>query len=251
MNRFSDLEPLDRRALLRRAMLLVGATAVAQPALAFDAPAGAPFLPAARLDTLAAYADALIPATDTPGAIGAGVPRAVDAMLRDWASPATRDQFAAVLDGLDAAAKRTAGRSLGALPPDTRLAVVTAFDAARIAEQQAAAKAAADKKAPPAEKGAASGADTIASQKALDEQQKSASGGRLADAPAADTTGAATSTDDPVAALAGPYGRLKDLVMTTYYLSEPGATKELRYELIPGVWEASMPLDGDRRAWAV
>jgi hypothetical protein len=248
MNRFSHLEPLDRRALMRHAMLLVGAGAVTRPALALDAGAP-PFLSASRLDALAAYADALIPATETPGAIGAGVPRAVDAMMRDWASDKTRGEFAAVLDGLDAAAKR-AGGLLGSLSPDRRLAVVTAFDAARIGEQQAAAKAATEKTTA-ADKGSASGADTIASQKALGEQQKSASGGRLADAAAADKNDAATSTDDPVASLAGPYGRLKDLVMTTYYLSEPGATKELRYELIPGVWEASMPLGADRRAWAV
>lgn len=235
MNRFSHLEPLDRRALMCRAMFLVGAGAIVPPALALDQASAAPFLSAARLDTLAAYADALIPATDTPGAIGAGVPRAVDAMLRDWASDKTRGEFAAVLDGLDAAARK-AGGALGSLDSERRLAVVTAFDAARIAEQQAAAKAA---------------TDAIASQKALDGQQKSAAGGRLAEAAAADKKDAAKSTDDPVASLAGPYGRLKDLVMTTYYLSEPGATKELRYELIPGVWEASMPLDADRRAWAV
>ncbi|MGN6270235.1 MAG: gluconate 2-dehydrogenase subunit 3 family protein [Sphingomonas sp.] len=235
MNRFSDFEPLDRRALMRRAMLLVGASAIAPPGLAFEVQGEAPFLSASRLDTLAAYADALIPATDTPGAIGAGVPRAVDAMLRDWASDRTRGEFAAVLDGLDTAAKK-AGGALGSLAPERRLAVVTAFDAVRIAEQQTAAKAA---------------ADAIASQKALDGQQKSASGGRLADAAVADKKNPAKGADDPVASLAGPYGRLKDLVMTTYYLSEPGATKELRYELIPGVWEASMPLGADRRAWAV
>ena len=30
------------------------------------------------------------------------------------------------------------------------------------------------------------------------------------------------------------YARFKELVLTLYYLSEAGATKELRYELIPG-----------------
>lgn len=46
------------------------------------------------------------------------------------------------------------------------------------------------------------------------------------------------------------YLRLKDLVLITYYLSEPGATQELRYEPVPGAWEASVPLGSDRRAWA-
>lgn len=46
------------------------------------------------------------------------------------------------------------------------------------------------------------------------------------------------------------YLRLKDLVLVTYYLSEPGATQELRYEPVPGAWEASVSLGSDRRAWA-
>lgn len=48
-----------------------------------------------------------------------------------------------------------------------------------------------------------------------------------------------------------PYRRLKDLIVTSYYASEAGATQELRYELAPGVWEASIPADADTRCWAV
>lgn len=47
------------------------------------------------------------------------------------------------------------------------------------------------------------------------------------------------------------YGRFKDLVLTAYYLSEPGATQELRYELVPGKWEATTTITPDTRAWAV
>jgi hypothetical protein len=46
------------------------------------------------------------------------------------------------------------------------------------------------------------------------------------------------------------YYKLKDLLVTTYYMSEPGATQELRYEHVPGAWEASIPLTKDTRAWA-
>lgn len=49
----------------------------------------------------------------------------------------------------------------------------------------------------------------------------------------------------------GPYHKFKELLLTTYYLSEPGATEELRYELAPGAWEAAMPVGPDTRAWAV
>jgi hypothetical protein len=42
------------------------------------------------------------------------------------------------------------------------------------------------------------------------------------------------------------YAALKDLLSTSYYLSEPGATVELRYEHVPGVWEASTPMTAIR-----
>ena len=48
-----------------------------------------------------------------------------------------------------------------------------------------------------------------------------------------------------------PYRRLKELIVTSYYTSEAGATQELRYELAPGVWEASIPADENTRCWAV
>lgn len=47
------------------------------------------------------------------------------------------------------------------------------------------------------------------------------------------------------------YARFKELVMTTYYLSEAGATQELRYELVPGAWEPWTTVGADTRAWAV
>jgi gluconate 2-dehydrogenase gamma chain len=47
------------------------------------------------------------------------------------------------------------------------------------------------------------------------------------------------------------YRRFKELVLTLYYLSEIGATQELRYELVPGKWEPSVPVTPDTRAWAI
>ena len=46
------------------------------------------------------------------------------------------------------------------------------------------------------------------------------------------------------------YRKFKELVLTLYYLSEAGATKELRYELIPGKWEPATVIGTDTRAWA-
>ncbi|RYE70573.1 MAG: gluconate 2-dehydrogenase subunit 3 family protein [Rhizobiaceae bacterium] len=47
------------------------------------------------------------------------------------------------------------------------------------------------------------------------------------------------------------YGRLKALIFALYYLSEPGAMQELRYEHVPGAWEPSLPVTADTRAWAL
>jgi gluconate 2-dehydrogenase gamma chain len=177
----ATLRGVDRRTLIQRAILLVGG-AVAGAPRAVGQGRG---LPSARRKLLAAYADILIPETGTPGAFGAGVPAAVDALMRNWASEATATLLGATLDALDAAAHGIAGAGLLSLPAAKRIDVIRAFDAQQIA-------------------------------------------GR-----------------DP------GYLRLKDLVLVTYYLSEPGATQELRYEPVPGAWEASVPLGLDRRAWAV
>lgn len=46
------------------------------------------------------------------------------------------------------------------------------------------------------------------------------------------------------------YIELKELITRFYYLSEEGATKELRYERIPGRWEACIPFKQVGRTWA-
>ena len=46
------------------------------------------------------------------------------------------------------------------------------------------------------------------------------------------------------------YAGFKRLVLTLYYLSEPGATQELRYEHVPGVWQPSVKMTPETRAWA-
>lgn len=43
------------------------------------------------------------------------------------------------------------------------------------------------------------------------------------------------------------YAKLKELIVTLYYLSEIGSTVELRYEHNPGAWEASIPVTPETR----
>jgi hypothetical protein len=118
---------MDRRALLSRAMLLVGATALAS----------CDFLPgsgaAARLDTgqlklLDAVSDTIIPKTDTPGAVEAGVPKVLAQMYADWASDDSREALSGALNRIDAAARKQAGKGFADLAPAERQIFLTAHD---------------------------------------------------------------------------------------------------------------------------
>lgn len=138
--------PIDRREALRRAVLLVGGAGAASALAACggekkrarEPASGGASLPARRYFTpermalLEAVAAAMIPATDTPGAIEAGVPAFVDDMMADWASAATRAKTDAVLDAIDKTAAERFGAGFHTLADDRRLAALRAFDAANI-----------------------------------------------------------------------------------------------------------------------
>ena len=47
-----------------------------------------------------------------------------------------------------------------------------------------------------------------------------------------------------------PWAKLKKLILTGYYTSEPGGSHELNYQLIPGRWQADIPLNPGARAYS-
>lgn len=172
-----------RRALLRSTLLLVGGAATALPMdLWAKAEPAARFFGKAEFALLDEVCEIILPQTDTPGARGAGVPGAFDALMRNWASAEHQQQFRALLKAFDAAAVAKAGQPLLKLDPQQRLDLITAYDAEHY--QQA------------------------------------------------------------------PYSSFKDLVLKLYYLSEVGATQELRYEHVPGAWEPSIKITPGTRSWA-
>ena len=97
----------DRRNLLGAATALLG-TELAMPlarALAAEAaPASTPGFAASHTiftadqrSLVAAISERIIPTTDTPGAIAAGVPQFIEMMVADWYETVDRNEF---LDGL-------------------------------------------------------------------------------------------------------------------------------------------------------
>jgi len=178
------MNAIDRRQLLRDALLLVGcATLIPMEALARPAQGAKRFFDPDHYAILDAVAETIIPRTDTPGARDAGVPGRFDAMMLTWASEARRTQFRQILDEMDAAARAKHNQGLAALSAEQQLSVVATYDHDKSADPQ--------------------------------------------------------------------YMKFRALILTLYYLSEPGATQELRYEQTPGVWEPSVKVTPETRAWAV
>jgi gluconate 2-dehydrogenase gamma chain len=56
---------------------------------------------AAQRATMSALSDRVIPTTDTPGAVAAGVPAYIEKLLADWSLPGDRVPIVAGLDALD------------------------------------------------------------------------------------------------------------------------------------------------------
>jgi hypothetical protein len=184
MSESMDPRGLSRRELLLGAVLLVGGAPAVLPADLFAAEADSKgFFDKARFELLDAVCEMIIPATDTPGARGAGVPGGIDALMLNWASAQRRQEFNALLDSIDAAAVAQTGNKLLDLPVAIQIVVMTKFDAARYRK------------------------DAV-------------------------------------------YSKLKELVVRLYYLSEVGATQELRLEMVPGAWEPALKITPTTRAWA-
>ncbi len=127
-----EIFDMDRRALMQRLALLLGASALPADALAAVAAKRKRFLPPASYALLTAVADTILPTTDTPGAVAARVPAKLDGMLATWASPATRKAVADALGRIDAAALAMKKKGFVALSPVDRAAVLRPHDAAAL-----------------------------------------------------------------------------------------------------------------------
>ncbi len=132
---------MDRRTLLKRIAAVAGAAywsgetiamELAQAAAGRDGsavPAPEAF-PATQRATLTALCQLIIPKTDTPGAIEAGVPAFVEDMYAHWMVAPERNIVLAGLAGLDAAAGKAHGRGFAACSTEQQTALFGASRAA-------------------------------------------------------------------------------------------------------------------------
>ena len=70
----------------------------------------------------------IIPATDTPGATGAGVDQFIDVMLADWYDPADRQTFLDGLADVDTRSKAATGKAFTDATVAQQTALLTALD---------------------------------------------------------------------------------------------------------------------------
>jgi len=126
---------LNRRALLLGAIFLVGGTAALMRFTRDPdgkSPAGPLFSPD-QFALLEQVTEVMIPATDTPGALDAGVPAFLRQLLSDWGSNDTRAAIVRVLETIEKDAWAKYGAGFLEIPAERRLELVRSFDEKSIA----------------------------------------------------------------------------------------------------------------------
>jgi gluconate 2-dehydrogenase gamma chain len=117
---------ITRREAIRRAALAAG-VALSPEWLAFagraQAPAAKTYLTATQGAIVSAAAERILPRTDTPGAIDAGVPAFIDRIYGEVMTPVEQKMLVDIVDEIDAAAKAQ-GASYPRLAADQQDAVL-------------------------------------------------------------------------------------------------------------------------------
>lgn len=105
-----------------------GFTALADQ-IPLQAGAGQKFFNATELPFVTAYADTLIPDSDTPGAVAVGVPALLDHMMATWAGATTRGALRKTLASMGRELDGAVGTPFATAAMDDRVRALTALDA--------------------------------------------------------------------------------------------------------------------------
>lgn len=135
---------MQRRDLLKLSLALVGSAASASVSRAVQAGVNEQSTPAksvlspSQQGSVKLLSDMIIPPTDTPGAVDAGVPAFIDTIVTEWYRDEERRIFLQGLDDLDAFCIEWEQKAFDAAAMETRVAAL-----------QSQEKAAASYRAPP------------------------------------------------------------------------------------------------------
>jgi gluconate 2-dehydrogenase gamma chain len=127
---------LDRRELIQRvAVMLGGAVSASAVAGVMSGLAATPasaqaarFFTSDEARTVAVLAEQIIPRTDSPGAIDAGVPAFIDRMMAEFYQDRERQALRAGLARVDRDAQTAHGKAFAALTSDQQVALMTVYD---------------------------------------------------------------------------------------------------------------------------
>ena len=132
---------LTRRKAIKNAVVLLGGTIAAAQlgplvgsVAAMDEDSVPRFLSTGQYSMLERIVDLIIPETDTPGALSAGVHRFIDLMLAEWASPETRTRYVDGLQSIDRRARDGGAESFSASSPSQQLELLETLDVEAYAE---------------------------------------------------------------------------------------------------------------------
>ena len=122
---------LDRRGLLQGASALLGVELAAPLARALAAESAPGFaasriaLSAEQRALISAMSERIVPTTDTPGAIAAGVPAFIEMMLADWYEPTDWQQFMNGLGVFEGSARIQFGKPFAEIATEEQDLVLT------------------------------------------------------------------------------------------------------------------------------
>jgi hypothetical protein len=125
---------MNRRELLLAAISTIGGVLVGSPTLrviAGETPtavASRSVLHGRQPEMISVLAEMIIPATDTPGAIDAGVPAFIEMMVADWYTDTERQIFLDGLAELDAFCRTAYGTDFLGCSADQRVAALQAAE---------------------------------------------------------------------------------------------------------------------------
>jgi gluconate 2-dehydrogenase gamma chain len=123
---------LDRRDALAGMAAMFGtalfapiARAAAQTAPAIQEESSAAVFTTGQRAIVTALSERVLPTTDTPGAIAAGVPAFIEKMLADWALPQDRQPIIAGLDAIEARSQADYRQGAASVTPEQQDALLT------------------------------------------------------------------------------------------------------------------------------